>query len=242
MAFRSATSSNGSTGFNEPDVVVTKPAGVVDGDVLIVFFAIESAGSSVTTLSGWTAHPSNPLTVSADGQRGFCFHKIASSEPASWTWTWSNAGSSGANYHCLAFSGRNTSAPITATNSGSSNTASASPRTISANGVTAAASDDLVWLGFLDNTAAATVSYSPPSGFTEATDASDGSFTSSATAYKENISSGATGTISGTGTYSTGNAGYGAFLLAIAAAGGGGTSNPPQSWQQQGAMGVMVAM
>lgn len=227
MAFRSSTSSNGAVGFNEPTCTVTKPAGVVDGDFLVIFFAIESAGSSVTTLSGWTAHPSNPLTVSADGQRGFLFYKIASSEPASWDWTWSNGGSSGANYHCLAFSGRNTSSPLSDSNTGSSNTPSASPLTITANAVTALDGDDLAIFMFLDNLSAATMSYTQPSAFTEATDVSDNNFTSSATAYKENVSAGSTGSISGTGTYSAGSAGFGAFLLAIAAAGGGGAAGSP---------------
>jgi hypothetical protein len=61
---------------------INKPAGTVDGDLL--FIAICTEGNvSFNTLAGWTASHSN----SASNGVIQTFYKVASGEPASYTWT-----------------------------------------------------------------------------------------------------------------------------------------------------------
>lgn len=89
-------------------VVLTKPAGTADGDVLIAFVAEIGVGS-ITAPAGWTLIGSEPagstLTVAA-------YRKVAASEGASWTWT---LGASVSNLGWVgAFTGVDTTAPVAA--------------------------------------------------------------------------------------------------------------------------------
>ena len=66
-------------------IVITKPSGTVDGDLLIAVFG--SLDNSVQTLSGWTS-----IVVGNSGGGGTTsstqsFYKIASSEGSDYTWT-----------------------------------------------------------------------------------------------------------------------------------------------------------
>ena len=74
----SATFSSGST------VTVTKPAGVVDGDLLLTFVGIRSTSVTMATPAGWT------LVSGPDDEgssvRGYLYSRVASSEPASQDW------------------------------------------------------------------------------------------------------------------------------------------------------------
>lgn len=68
--------------------VVTKPAGVVDGDLILVFVSVGNT-AAITAPAGWVEQP---LTVHT-GTSIQCrlYKKTASGEPASWTWTFTSA-------------------------------------------------------------------------------------------------------------------------------------------------------
>jgi hypothetical protein len=88
---------------------------------------------------------------------------------------------------------------------------------VTANGVTAVVSDDLVWFGGLDITLSATIGQTAPTGFTNRAttkDTTDG-LDVFVIASEDNVSAGATGSISGTITYTTGSSGYAAYLIRI---------------------------
>jgi hypothetical protein len=69
--------------------VVTKPVGVVDGDQLLVFVSIGHTGT-ITAPAGWVEQSLGTNTVGTTLQCRL-YKKTASSEPASWTWTFTSA-------------------------------------------------------------------------------------------------------------------------------------------------------
>ena len=87
IAFRSST--NATTGNNAPAVslVINKPAGTADGDLIQITILASTLGavSSISGSSGWTAK--QPCGVSGGGKNSTLtsYEKIASSEPSSWT-------------------------------------------------------------------------------------------------------------------------------------------------------------
>lgn len=98
-------------------IVLTKPSGTVDGDLMVAVLAWDVGGSAKTlaTLSGWTLIKSDPLTYGT-GFAGFAtYYKVASSEGASYTWTFSGTVTSwGAT---VRISGQNTTTAIDTSNS-----------------------------------------------------------------------------------------------------------------------------
>lgn len=74
-------------------VVLTKPAGVVSGNLLVAFVSVvdSNATSTVTTLAGWTLIVGPQRTTTATGSAFnalYAFYKVAGgSEPATYTWT-----------------------------------------------------------------------------------------------------------------------------------------------------------
>lgn len=65
-------------------VVITKPTGTADGDLLVAIIgAIDSISAGP---SGWTLTAGSPATNS-QGFDVYCYYKTASSEGASYTWT-----------------------------------------------------------------------------------------------------------------------------------------------------------
>jgi hypothetical protein len=112
-AFRSSQSvTNGAAGTT---VVVTKPAGLVDTglnpsrDHLIAYIAAGGA-PSITPPAGWTLVNT---VASGTAVRLWMYHKLASSEPASWTWT---LGTSLRTWGWVgAYTGVDPTTPITAT-------------------------------------------------------------------------------------------------------------------------------
>ena len=78
----SATPTSGTT------VVVSKPAGTIDGDVLVAMVSIRASSPSITPPSGWTLVGS--VAGTSSGTVTGVWTRVASSEPASYTWTSSN--------------------------------------------------------------------------------------------------------------------------------------------------------
>jgi hypothetical protein len=240
-----AVSNNGAL-LSEPTITIARDAAWPDDSYLIIDFAVESVGGSVTTPGGWTAHPNNGLLVTKDGQALFSVIRKLVTADSSFAFTWTNGGASGVNYHCNAYTGRDPTSVAAATsftNKSQDNTGGTSVRAITCPSGTANAGDDIhAFLAGDNGSPGTTITFNPFTGFTEATDVSDASFTSSATCFRENVSSGALGTLSGADmTFAGGGqAGSGVLLWALKAAAAG--SQPGQTWQSRGGMGVMISM
>ena len=117
-------------------------------------------------------------------------------------------------------SGRDTNSPITFCTNTQSTASNATPMSISATGGTAAAGDDLFLLAGFDPTASGDHLYalsSVTTGFAKAKEANTTTWSSLAVWYKENVSAGATGSITATATSSDGTtpAGWSAFGIAL---------------------------
>lgn len=72
------------------DIVVTKPTGTTDGDLLVAMVMADGiAGTHTSVPTGWNSliHGNPPSAFHA-----YVYYKVASSEGASWTWTASSAG------------------------------------------------------------------------------------------------------------------------------------------------------
>jgi hypothetical protein len=116
------------------------------------------------------------------------------------------------------YSGR--SGSVTAAAGTTHNTSSSFPITFSLTGVTAASGDDIsVCVGLDNGTGADTLTYTPPSGFSNA--AVGGAIVANSPALlgcnNLNVASGATGTLAGSCTDTNGStAAYGAFVVSLA--------------------------
>jgi hypothetical protein len=89
MAISFVGSSNVSNGLAQgTSAVVPKPGGVVNGDFLLAFVSIGNTGA-ITAPAGWAEVPLG--TNTAPNLQNRIYWKVASGEPASWTWTFSSA-------------------------------------------------------------------------------------------------------------------------------------------------------
>ena len=104
IAFRSATSGSGSAA----SIVVTKPSGVVSGDVLITMIQTNGA-PTITPPSGWS------LVIEQDRNsgvaHGYIYRKVAGgSEPADYTFSLSASGAFA--WGCAAYTGVDNTTPV----------------------------------------------------------------------------------------------------------------------------------
>jgi len=159
IAFRAAQGSNNAGGGTT--IVMTVPAGVVDGDVLLMGLTVRGGtGTTITDPSGWTLIGSqeNSTTVLAEK----LYWRIASSEPASYTITITSNKASGV---IIALSGADSGTPgssqFTQNNwNSSTNFASIGPGTwASQNGIAV----------FLTGFAVGTIVQGSPTSYTEPT-------------------------------------------------------------------------
>jgi hypothetical protein len=229
-AQRSSASSNG-TG-TTPSVTV--PTGVATDDIIIIACQIDAAAADFQTAdwpTGFTelAESDNPAGQ-PDGQTHAIGWKRATGADSG-TYTFGNVGASG-DWICeaVAFSGRDTTNPPIISSTALNTSSNASGVSVTANGVTALANDDLMWVGSLDPTDSVPGSaFTPPSSpivFTERQDVTR-AFCGLSVATADAVSAGATGTISGTATFSGTGAGYVAWTVRIPVSGGGGGSPTP---------------
>lgn len=224
MAFRSA-SSNTTPAIS---VTVPVPAGVVAGDVIILYSTTDVTDNAAALPAGFTLLPAGVLVTNSDNSGFKAWVKIAGASESAFVVD-NSAGGVALIAGALAFSGRNGAqfiASLAAATTGvvnlnlgggASNSSIVSPANVDAKGLTAPLGADLLWLGNADiSVFGALTSFTPPSGYTIAHGLSSG-FLAMGAAYKENTSAGATGDVSGTVTFSSGASGASAFLLAIPA-------------------------
>ena len=109
-AFRAFSTDNIQSG---DTLTLPKPTGAVDNDILLA--GIYSDLGNITTVpTGWVLVPDCDIsTAAAPGVDGNVYRKVASSEGASWDWTFS-ASPTRALGVVLAYSGGNTTTPIDA--------------------------------------------------------------------------------------------------------------------------------
>lgn len=214
MAFGNAQSATGS----DTTPTVTKPTGTASNDIVIAANTYDS--SSLT--NAWNNSLTNLRqdTNTLDGQRtASAWKRAGGAEPSSYTSTINSAVSWAIG--ALNLTGRSTSSDPEISSASVNNSGNSSPVTLTANGVTALAGDDLVWIAASDctDTAGPNV-FTPPTGYTTRVDV-EGAFTRLMIATQDNVSAGATGTVSGSLTLSAGTAAWAAQLIRVPAAAGG---------------------
>ena len=221
MAFRAANSVAASSN----TISVTKPTGTAADDILIFCITIDSAESSFTWPSGFTALHENRLGT--DGQlTGIAWKRAGGSEPATYDASVASSYSDGDHTATVAaFSGRNVTDPPVAATASVSDTGNASPVSAASNAVTAVAGDDLFHCGLMDPTGSATtLTQAPHSGWTEITEQAQ-DWAAHGASYIDNVSAGSTGAITAVMTMNNSSA-YVAHLVRIPAAAGGGGGDP----------------
>jgi hypothetical protein len=215
MAYRS---SSNVTGTGVATVNVPVPSGAAANDIAILVVNIDGTGhGTITWPSGFTLLFKTEV-ASPDGHtQGIAWKRLTGADSGNYTVSWT--GSNDVIGQCNLFSGRHTSNPPVA--SQASNTSSnSSPISVGAATVTAVTGDDLLWAGGLDmNSNITTTSCAAPSTYTERQD-SNHLWCALSTATKDNVSAGATGTVTGTFTTTT-TAGWLAHLVRIPAAASG---------------------
>lgn len=220
MALRSSTTKKG-TG-STPSATV--PTGVATDDIIILTVTQDDLAASFSGKfpSGFTMFDQQSIT--ADGEKVAIGWKRATGADTG-TYSFSATGSTNAWVsQCLAYSGRDTTNPPVNSTANVVNTGAASAVTVNANGVTAVAGDDLVWVSLPDISigTATSPATNAPTGYTTQQNDMQG-FAWAGVATKDNSGAGATGTVSGTISWSGGGtAGYCAYLIRIPASGGGG--------------------
>jgi hypothetical protein len=225
MAYRSSTSAGGG-GTATPTTNV--PASVAADDIVILVASSDSeAGASFTGKwpAGFTQFFDDDIS-GPDGQSvGIAWKRLTGADAGTYALT--NIGSTNDwAIVAVAFSGRSTSSDPTCNHS--INTSSnATPVSATASSVTPAAGDDLLFVAALDPTSShlADNSTTAPSGYTERQDVpSTAGWAVIEAASKDNVSAGATGSVSSSTTLTSGASGWAAYHILLPAAGGGGVT------------------
>jgi hypothetical protein len=223
-SFAEAKSGGTSTPTTVTSITVDKPAGTVDGNLLVavVTWDADSGPGTVGTVpNGWTQLYLNKYTYSGSEVEVGVWWKIASSEGASYTWGWSTAEAVYA--YILRITGNDTSNPInawgiTADGSSSYGTSPTCPT------VTTTVADTLILRLFGSDRGMTDIDGDYPSGHTGITVDRAGPAASGCScggaAYKTQAAAGATGTATfGPYSYYGGsNHAHRSFTLAIAPA------------------------
>lgn len=218
MAYRASSATTAIVDSPTSSVSVNSPVGVQVGDIVVI--AILSNGSTTRTYtwpSGFTeqARLGAPGAIAHDDTIAIATKVATGSEPASYSITQSTAAA--ALLVCGAWAGRETTAPVTfATTTVAAG--GATSVTITLNGGTAAAGDDLIWFGGLSQSNTAWT-MTPPSGY--ATDGNVSHANNSnqiLVASKDGVSAGATGSIAGSATGTVGADSFGIVISLAQAA------------------------
>jgi hypothetical protein len=220
MAFRSA--STPVHGLLDTGLTANQPSGYQAGDILLAFFTSDvSAGVPVhanVTFTGWTFI--EEAFGGTDGENVYVFGRVATGGD---NFSASTTDASAQTTIVVgAWSGRSQAVPTNFQKSQVDANA-ASPISVSLTGVTAATGDDIaVWVGLDQNTQTDTWGFSAIAGYTEQVDYASADWDSDSLQTKDNVSSGATGSLATTATILTG-AGQSAWLgIVIALSSGSG--------------------
>lgn len=227
MGYLSSTTNAGNSA--TPSTAV--PAGVASGTIILLACSIDNTAALFDPADWPTGFTElSEVGTTADGQRMAIGWKRATGADSG-SYTFGNLGSSG-DWVCqaVAFSGRHATNPPVVSTAATNNTLNATPVTVTANGVTAVAGDDLCWVSAPDTNAANNgAGHTPPTGYTERQDAMSG-WANLSMATVDNVAAGATGTVSGTFALIGGSAraGWAAWLVRVPAASGADTTDTAQ--------------
>jgi hypothetical protein len=154
-------------------ISVGVPAGVAANDIIVIIASKDGTPNATGAFpSGFTSFFTN-TACTVDGQKVTCGWKRASGADSG-SYTFGAPGDTGTDWICqaFAFSGRDTTNAPVASTANVQNTGQSSPVTDNANGVTAVAGDDLLWLSAPDATVSGGVTgHTPPTSYTERQDA-----------------------------------------------------------------------
>lgn len=215
MAFRSISSNN----VPSSTLSVTPPAGIQNGDVLVMWTTSDDSAGTLTFPAGFTKLTGSPRSSTIDGMTLEAAWKIAASESGSYQVS-SSTPVIGA---VACFSGIDTGTLPYRQSNGQSSVNNDSPWSMT----TAAFSSntdvtcDLVFIGASDGPG--TPVHSGPSGYTIRADIASG-IIAGALSSQDAVASGVTGADSMIGTDAGHAAGWGAFHIALKNSGGG---SPP---------------
>lgn len=226
MAFRDSAITSG----NSTDIVATMPTAVA-GDRLLAFVARDVYGQSISAPTGWEAtalvnlNPTNP-----DGHTFKVFEKKSATGSEGSTQTFPSSGTNRWMAIIVSLSGRDSSAAVTFATATSNTSANSTPISISGSSGTAAAGDDVVAFVGLDTTVSSDT-WGESSWSSSLVEQEDGNYTWShiSCATRDNVSSGAFGTVSVTSTRASGSgqAGWALAVIAVPQAASSGQSLTP---------------
>lgn len=233
-AYRSSNSIATTSG-TSTSLTVTTPTGTVQDDIVILCAAV---GGSDTATFGWpasfTQFTANASTPTPDTKTIRCaWKREGATPPANYQVTNDIGGGDKMILIAVSFSGRHTTNAPTAVAT-TQTTAQADPVSIAATGFTASTGDDALWYAAQSGgvgEGAFTWTYTVPTNYTERQEALADAYTTGVVGTRDNLSAGATGTLTGTMTSGDGdNAGWGAIVIQLpSAGGGGGSSNAPRA-------------
>lgn len=208
--------SNSGSAVTTTSVSVNTPARAPGNLLLFAVSASSGAGDnvSITTPTGWTLLSGNTTSSTAYQPGTYIFYRIADgAEAASYSATASTTCNLvGAIVTLAGVNAATLTAGTTSTGSGTTS--------IVADAVTATANGILLYFGAQANNNQGVVTFTPPSGMTEAVDVSaDGTASdlSMEVAYQEGLSAGSTGTKTATSSSSAGTNRFRAILVTVGA-------------------------
>jgi hypothetical protein len=214
MAYRSSSQSNASS--TAPATAV--PSGAAIGDIAIIFVSVDLASIGITLPSGFTQLDTQSMAFDGE-QLSVGWKRLTAADTGSYTCSISSAH----DWVCsaLLFSGRHATNPPVITTANKADSSHTGTISIPASTVTALAGDDICFLGGTDqnNAGAALHTFSAPASYTLRTNPQR-AWEGHTTATRDNVSAGATGTVSGQDVLSTGAEGTIGWLIRIPSAGG----------------------
>ena len=228
MAYKTSFSATGNSG--QPAITIPASS-VAAGDVVVLACTADNQAWTLAsfTPTGFTSFREDDLT--GDGQSSQYMWKRATGADTG-TYTYSSSIGSAADWIVVAvvLSGRHATDPAAISTAALNNAANANPVTVTANGVTAVAGDDLIMVSAPDVRAANVGNGHSawPAGFTSRHDIKN-AWVNLGVATRENVSAGATGNLAATFNLTSGSAGWAAALIRVPAAAGGGTNASPSS-------------
>jgi hypothetical protein len=208
MAYRTGSATSySSTNQSTSTASVNSPVGVQQNDIIIILgFACAVLTSAYNISDSGDGFSAGNAVFGAGPAQGpnanlSWIYKVAgASEPASYT---VNVGANNNNrvLICAAWTGRNTSSPIGINATTGPTAGTGSPVSFALTGGTASAGDDLIWVP-LNNPVSGGAAWTNPSGFSSGlhVTSTTSPFPEGYFAYENNVSAGATGTLTGTET------------------------------------------
>src|SRR6187549_796764 len=143
MAYISSSNSSGTS----TTPAVTVPAGAAIGDIVIMCVTVDDQTRTFNT--HWPTSFVNMVdqALTFDGQKvGFAYKRLTAADTGTYTFASSMGGSSAYSTMAFLFRGRDATNNPVASTGNIVNTGANSPVTANANGLTALAGDDLLWL------------------------------------------------------------------------------------------------